>query len=219
MLEPISLPALPYQYDALEPVISAQIMEIHHNKHHQAYVDGYNRSLAQLKQAEANARIQMLLNLLPTLSFNAGGHINHSLFWENLAPEDSVGKVSPELLAMIQSSFGSQAQLEESMKDAGLALQGSGWVWLGYDPNNHTLRIATTANQDTLEASHNLIPLLGIDVWEHAYYLQYKNQRGTYLDEIWRVINWDEVSHRLDRAAGMSSPNKVTTSPINDSES
>lgn len=200
MLEPINLPDLPYSYDALEPVISAQIMELHHKKHHQAYVDGYNRSLKQLKQAEANAQIQLLLNLLPSLSFNAGGHINHVLFWENLAPEGKGGQPSPALLAMVEAIFGSQAQLEEAMKDAGLSIQGSGWVWLGYDPRSHSVNIATTANQDTLEATHQLIPLLGIDVWEHAYYLQYRNQRGTYLDEIWRVIDWTTVNQRLDRA-------------------
>ncbi|KAK3004497.1 hypothetical protein RJ639_018760 [Escallonia herrerae] len=192
-LQTYSLPDLPYDYGALEPAISGEIMQLHHQKHHQAYVTNYNKALEQLDAATAKGDSHTVAKLLSALKFNGGGHINHSIFWKNLAPVKEGGGEPPHgsLGWAIDNHFGSMEVLVQKMNTEGAALQGSGWVWLGVDKELKTLVVQTTENQDPLVSKGaNLVPLLGIDVWEHAYYLQYKNVRPDYLKNIWKVINW-----------------------------
>jgi Fe-Mn family superoxide dismutase len=192
------LPELPYDYNALEPVISAEIMLLHHQKHHQAYVTGFNKALEQLTTASDPRAIVALQS---AINFNGGGHINHSIFWNNLAPPKEGGGEPPEgnLASVIESQFGSLDNLIAKMSASGAGVQGSGWVWLGLIKDSKLLKVETTANQDPL-AAKGLVPLLGIDVWEHAYYLQYKNVRPDYLKNIWKVVNWSDVAKRYDSA-------------------
>ncbi|CAK9863937.1 unnamed protein product [Sphagnum jensenii] len=192
------LPDLPYDYNALEPVISAEIMRLHHQKHHQAYVTGFNKAMEQLN---STSDPQTIVALQSAINFNGGGHVNHAIFWQNLAPPKERGGEPPEgnLASAIESEFGSLDKLIAKMSTTGAGVQGSGWVWLGLIKDMKQLTVETTANQDPL-ASKGLIPLLGIDVWEHAYYLQYKNVRPDYLKNVWKVVNWRDVAKRYDSA-------------------
>lgn len=168
-------------------------MHLHHQKHHQAYITNYNKALEQLDAAISKADSSAIAKLLSALKFNGGGHINHSIFWKNLAPVNAGGGEPPKgsLGGAIGTQFGSVEALVQKMNAEGAALQGSGWVWLGLDKELKRLVVETTANQDPLVTKGaNLAPLLGIDVWEHAYYLQYKNVRPDYLKNIWKVMNW-----------------------------
>ncbi|EPS65963.1 hypothetical protein M569_08815 [Genlisea aurea] len=192
-LKTLSLPSLAYDYAALEPVISAEIMQIHHQKHHQAYITNYNKALEQLDAAIAKGDATTVIKLQSAIKFNGGGHVNHSIFWQNLAPISAGGGVPPQgpLAAAIDNEFGSLEALIQKINAEGAGVQGSGWVWLGVDKDLKHLVVETTANQDLLATKGaSLVPLLGIDVWEHAYYLQYKNLRPEYLKNIWKVINW-----------------------------
>eukprot|EP00271_Cylindrocystis_brebissonii_P011518 TRINITY_DN29360_c0_g1_i1.p1 TRINITY_DN29360_c0_g1~~TRINITY_DN29360_c0_g1_i1.p1 ORF type:complete len:231 (-),score=35.02 TRINITY_DN29360_c0_g1_i1:319-1011(-) len=191
-----TLPELPYAYNALEPHISGQIMEIHHSKHHQAYVTGLNKALESLEEKEGTKDVGGQIALQPALRFNGGGHINHSIFWKNLAPVSEGGGEPPQgaLASAIERDFHSLDAFIKKASAAGAGVQGSGWVWLGATESGH-LVIETTANQDPL-VTKGLTPLLGIDVWEHAYYLQYKNVRPDYLSNIWKVVNWKDVADR-----------------------
>ncbi|EPS65962.1 hypothetical protein M569_08814 [Genlisea aurea] len=192
-LQTFSLPDLPYDYAALEPVISAEIMKLHHQKHHQAYITNYNKALDQLHAAISNGDASAVVKLQSAIKFNGGGHLNHSIFWQNLAPVEEGGGEPPKgsLGWAIDNDFGSLEALIQKINAEGAALQGSGWVWLGLDKELKHLVVETTANQDPLVTKgSSLVPLLGIDVWEHAYYLQYKNVRPDYLKNIWKVINW-----------------------------
>ena len=195
------LPALAYDYGALEPHISAEIMELHHSKHHATYVNNLN--VAEEKYAEAQERgdLTAALALQPALKFNGGGHINHTIFWNNLSP-DGGGEPQGELMEAIKRDFGSFDQMKEKLNAASVGVQGSGWGWLGYCKNRQGLQVVTCANQDPLEATTGLVPLFGIDVWEHAYYLQYKNVRPDYVKSIYNVANWDDVSERYLQAIG-----------------
>ncbi|CAN0923829.1 Superoxide dismutase [Mn], mitochondrial [Linum grandiflorum] len=186
-----SLPDLPYDYGALEPAISGDIMKIHHQKHHQAYVTNYNKALEQLHEATLKGDAGAVVKLQSAIKFNGGGHVNHSIFWKNLAPVREGGGEPPHssLGWAIDSNFGSIEALIQKMNAEGAALQGSGWVWLGLEKDTKKLVVETTANQDPLVTKGaTLIPLLGIDVWEHAYYLQYKNVRPDYLKNIWKTF-------------------------------
>lgn len=189
------LPDLSYDYGALEPTISAEIMEVHHCKHHATYVNNLN--IAEEKLAEANAKsdVSTVIALGPALKFNGGGHLNHSIFWTNLCPGGS-GEPTGELLDAINRDFGSLDAMKTKLSASTIAVQGSGWGWLGYNQDTTRLQIATCANQDPLQATTGLIPLLGIDVWEHAYYLQYKNVRPNYVNAIFDVVNWENVNER-----------------------
>ncbi|KAM9354212.1 superoxide dismutase [Mn], mitochondrial [Pholidichthys leucotaenia] len=193
-----TLPDLAYDYGALEPYISAEIMQLHHNKHHATYVNNLNVTEEKYQEALAKGDVTTQVALQAALRFNGGGHINHTIFWTNLSPNG--GEPQGELLEAINSDFGSLQKLKEKMSAATVAVQGSGWGWLGYEKDSGRLRIATCANQDPLQGTTGLIPLLGIDVWEHAYYLQYKNVRPDYVKAIWNVINWENVSERLQLA-------------------
>lgn len=190
-----TLPELPYEYSALEPVISRDIMTLHHQKHHAAYVTNYNASLEKLQAAVSKNDISAQIEIQPALRFNGGGHINHSIFWQNLTPEST--KPDADLSAALNARFGSLENFKTELSTKAVGVTGSGWGWLGYDKKTKTLQIATCANQDPLQATTGLIPLLGIDVWEHAYYLQYKNVRADYVKAIFDVVNWKDVSKRF----------------------
>lgn len=203
MSQQYQLPQLPYELNALEPVISAEIMSLHYNKHHAAYVTNLNKALEQYAEAEKKNDISAMIALQSAIKFNGGGHVNHSIFWTNLAPKNNGGGKLPEgsLLNAINHCFGSLDKLIEQMTTKSIAIQGSGWAWLGYCPASKRLKICTCDNQDPL-STKGLTPLLGIDVWEHAYYLQYKNVRADYVKAIWNIINWKNVAERFDAASG-----------------
>ncbi|XP_046969613.1 superoxide dismutase [Mn], mitochondrial [Vanessa cardui] len=193
-----TLPELPYEYSALEPVISREIMSLHHSKHHATYVNNLNAAEEKLAQAQSKGDIQTIINLAPALKFNGGGHINHTIFWQNLSPKGS--KPSDVLNKAIEKDFGSWDNMKNQLAAASVGVQGSGWGWLGYNKLMKKLQIATCPNQDPLEATTGIVPLFGIDVWEHAYYLQYKNVRADYVKAIFDVANWQDVSARYEKA-------------------
>jgi superoxide dismutase, Fe-Mn family len=199
---PYEVPPLPYDYNALEPHIDEQTMRVHHDKHHQAYVDNANKALEGTEWADRPVE-QVLgdLEILPedkqaAVRNNAGGHANHTLFWEIMSP-DGGGSPSGSLAAAIDSTFGSLDELKAAVNDAGVKRFGSGWTWLVHDGTG--LAVVSTANQDS-PISNGGTPLLGIDVWEHAYYLKYQNRRPDYLTAWWNVVNWDAVQQRYDAA-------------------
>lgn len=195
------LPPLPYDFNALEPVISAEIMKLHYEKHHQGYVTNLNKALEQYAEAEQKQNIEKMVALGSAIKFNGGGHINHSIFWSNLAPQNKGGGQPPTgaLAEAINKKYGSLDKFIEQFSAKTVAIQGSGWGWLGYHPELNCLTIMTCDNQDPL-VTKNLVPLLGIDVWEHAYYLQYKNVRADYVKEIWKIINWKNIEERYQNA-------------------
>jgi Fe-Mn family superoxide dismutase len=200
---PFTLPKLPYNYDALEPHIDKMTMEIHHSKHHQAYIN-------KLNEAVADKNVDNLENLLTTLTEkdtairnNGGGHYNHSLFWQLLSPTPQTPMGT--LLSLIEKQYGDVSKFKEAFQKAALGVFGSGWAWLIWHKTTG-LQICTTPNQDS-PAMTTLYPqykghtiLLGIDVWEHAYYLKYQNKRVEYLTAIWNVVNWQEMGQRLANA-------------------
>jgi Fe-Mn family superoxide dismutase len=198
---PFSVPDLPYAYDALEPHIDEATMRVHHDKHHQAYVDKANGALEGTEWADRDVE-EVLKNLssLPAdkqgpVRNNAGGHYNHSLFWQMMSP-DGGGEPQGELAAAIDTAFGSFDAFKEEFKNAGIARFGSGWAWLVKDSSG-SLAVVSTPNQDA-PISDGATALLGADVWEHAYYLKYQNKRPEYLDAFWNVVNWDYVSQRFE---------------------
>jgi Fe-Mn family superoxide dismutase len=194
-----TLPDLPYDYNALEPVISSKIMQLHHAKHHAAYVNNLNIALDSLNTSLAANDAASVAALTFAIKFNAGGHTNHSLFWQNLCPPTQDNHPSPDapLHSALVAQFGSFEKFQEALSKMAVGVQGSGWAWLGVDGFGK-LQIAATANQDT---PLGLTPILGIDVWEHAYYLQYANVRPDYVKAIWSVINWADVSDRYMQIA------------------
>ncbi|EEG26382.1 MAG: superoxide dismutase [Corynebacterium matruchotii] len=193
------LPELPYAYDALEPHISAEIMELHHSKHHQNYVNGANAALEKLEAARKDGSIAAVVTALSKdLAFNLGGHTNHSLFWENLGPNGG-GKPTGALAAAIDADFGSFEEFQKHFAAAALGLQGSGWAVLAYDKIGERLVIEQMTDQQG-NLSIDLVPLLLLDMWEHAFYLQYKNVKADYVAAVWNVFNWDEVAARYAAA-------------------
>jgi len=198
---PFTLPDLPYDHAALEPTIDARTMEIHHGKHHQAYVDNANKALEGTDLADKPVE-EVLANLdsLPEdkrapVRNNAGGHANHSLFWEIMSPNGG-GEPAGALADAIEA-FGGLDALKEQVNDAGVKRFGSGWTWVVADGG--ALAVMSTPNQDS-PLSEGKTPILGIDVWEHAYYLNYQNRRPDYLAAWWTVVNWDQVARRYDSA-------------------
>ena len=193
------LPELPYAYDALEPHISAEIMELHHSKHHQNYVNGANAALEKLEAARKDGSIAAVVTALSKdLAFNLGGHTNHSLFWENLSPNGG-GEPTGVLAAAIDEDFGSFEEFQKHFAAAALGLQGSGWAVLAYDKIGERLVIEQMTDQQG-NLSIDLVPLLLLDMWEHAFYLQYKNVKADYVAAVWNVFNWDEVAARYAAA-------------------
>lgn len=195
------LPVLPYDFSALEPVISGEIMELHYTKHHKTYLTNLNQALEKFYQAEQRRDLGAQIALQQAIRFNGGGHINHSIFWTNLAPKNQGGGEPPRgaFATALTAQFHSLDSFIQEFTAKTVAIQGSGWGWLGYNSATKQLQIATCANQDPL-STQALTPLLGIDVWEHAYYLQYKNVRADYLKNIWQVINWHNVAERYEKA-------------------
>lgn len=193
------LPSLPYAFDALEPHIDARTMEIHHGKHHAAYVNNLNAAIEKQPQL-ANKSIEELVrdpmsipeDVRTAVRNNGGGHYNHSLFWQMMSPNKG-GEPQGELANAISSAFGSFASFKETFEKAGMGRFGSGWAWLGVQNGN--LAVISMPNQDA-PLMEGLEPLLGVDVWEHAYYLNYQNRRADYLSNWWNVVNWDEVNRR-----------------------
>ncbi|CAO1619462.1 unnamed protein product [Sympodiomycopsis kandeliae] len=197
------LPKLPYGYDALEPHISAKIMEIHHSKHHQTYVNNLNAAEKAYATAVSNKDIKSQLATQQAIKFNGGGFINHNLYFFGLAPPKEGGGQFPsdgKLSSAINSQYGSLDGLKKKFNAAALALQGSGWIWLGYSEGK--LDIQTTKDQDPL-LTH--VPILALDMWEHAYYLQRENRKAEYVDAIWNVWNWKEAEKRFNEAASKAS--------------
>jgi Fe-Mn family superoxide dismutase len=199
------LPDLPYSYDALEPHIDEQTMRIHHDKHHQAYIDKANAALEGSEWADRPVEnlLGAGLDTLPEdkqtlLRNNAGGHANHSLFWEIMSP-DGGGEPSGDLGAAIEDTFDSFDELKTQINQGGVNRFGSGWTWLVHDGTG--LAVYSTPNQDS-PLMNDDVPLLGIDVWEHAYYLKYQNRRPDYLEAWWNVVNWDAVAERYAAAVG-----------------
>jgi len=197
-----TLPDLPYDYAALEPAISGKIMEIHHQKHHQTYVNSYNTFTEKLLnlQSKSDPSPQDLaeqMAIVPMLKFHGGGHVNHSLFWENLAPKGKGGGEPPTgaLAKAIDEHYGSLDKLKEKVNATLAGIQGSGWAWLVQDISNGSLSVVSMANQDPITAPYR--PILGIDAWEHAYYLQYENRKAEYFNAIWDVINWKTAEKRF----------------------
>ncbi len=199
-----TVPPLPYAYDALQPHIDKATMEFHHDKHHQAYVDKVNAALEGT--ALADAAIEDVLEDLSqvpegkrtAVKNNGGGHYNHSLYWESLSPSGG-GAPGGQLASAIDAAFGSFADFQAKLKEAGVNQFGSGWSWLVHDGSG--LAVVASANQDT-PLSDGKTPLLGVDVWEHAYYLKYQNRRPDYIDAFWNVVAWEKVAERFAIAAG-----------------
>jgi superoxide dismutase, Fe-Mn family len=191
------LPPLPYSYDALEPYIDSQTMTIHHQKHHAAYVDNLNKALDKHPEHKGKTLEELLKNLdkVPedireAVRNNGGGHYNHSFFW-TIMGKNKGGEPKGKLKSDIDKGFGSFDNFKKAFKEAALGRFGSGWVWLVKD-NSGVLKIISTPNQDT-PVMEGIKPVLGLDVWEHAYYLKYQNKRGDYIDAWWNVVNWDQV--------------------------
>jgi superoxide dismutase, Fe-Mn family len=204
MAYPHKLPELGYAYDALEPHIDARTMEIHHTKHHQSYTDKLNAALESKKEFQGYSAEQLLRGLLAlpddiqgAVRNHGGGYHNHALFWETLAP-GGAGKPSGDLASAIDKGFGSFDKFKEKFQNAAAGQFGSGWGWLVVDPFGN-LKVTATANQDSplIEGS---TPILGVDVWEHAYYLNYQNRRPDYLAAFWNVVNWDVVGENYGHA-------------------
>jgi Fe-Mn family superoxide dismutase len=210
-----TLPPLPYAYDALEPHIDKATMEFHHDKHHQAYVDKLNAAIEGNSDLLA-ASIEELLRDISKVSEakrsavknNGGGHYNHTMFWENMSP-DGGGEPSGELARAIDAAFGSFGELKSRMKEAGVNQFGSGWAWLVHDGAD--LAVLATANQDS-PLSFGQVPLLGLDVWEHSYYLKYQNRRPDYIDAWWNVVDLDRVAERFAAAAEQAPPAAASAS-------
>ena len=201
-----TLPDMPYAYDALEPHIDAQTMEIHHSKHHQKYTDGMNGALEKLSPELQEKDIEEILsniNQVPddvkgAINFNGGGYDNHKLFWNSMK-QNGGGEPTGAIADAINDSFGSFAEFKELFSSKTAPIQGSGWGWLVYNPNSGKVEYKAMSNQ-TSPRTEGLVPLLGLDVWEHAYYLKYQNKRPDYIAAWWNVINWDEVNDRFSKA-------------------
>ena len=200
------LPPLPYDYSALEPYIDTQTMQLHHDKHHQTYVTNVNNALQGQDQLASMSVDDLLRNInqVPesirtAVRNNAGGHSNHSMFWNIMKPNGG-GEPTGDLASAIQQTFGSFDAFKTAFNDAGVKRFGSGWAWLVLDSSGK-LQVISTANQDS-PLMDGLHPVMGNDVWEHAYYLKYQNRRPEYLNAWWNVVNWDEVARRYGQARG-----------------
>lgn len=193
-----TLPDLPYDYAALEPHISGKIMQLHHDKHHQAYVTGANTALEQLAEARDSGNLGAVNKLEKDLAFNVGGHVNHTIFWNNLTP-NGAGRPDGELAAAIDEYFGDFEKFQAHFTATAMGVQGSGWAVLAWDSLGQRANIVQLFDQQgNLPAG--TIPLLMLDVWEHAYYLDYLNVRADYVNAFWNIANWADVAKRFDAA-------------------
>lgn len=197
-MAPYVLPDLAYDYAALEPHISARIMELHHSKHHKAYVDGANNALAGLEEARETGNFANVNRLEKDLAFHLGGHINHSIFWTNLAPK-SGGVPEGELAAAIDEFFGSFEKFQAHFTAASMGIQGSGWGVVSWDPVGKQLIIQQLFDQQG-NTAQGTIPVLQLDMWEHAFYLDYQNVKADYVKAFWNIVNWANVAQRFEAA-------------------
>jgi Fe-Mn family superoxide dismutase len=188
------LPELKYDYAALEPNISARIMELHHSKHHQAYVTGANAALDAMAEARETGNFANLPKLQKDLAFNLGGHVNHSIFWENLSPNSS--EPTGDLASAISEFFGSIDKFKSHFSAAALGIQGSGWAYLAWDAMGNRLVIGQLYDQQGNIAMGS-VPLLMLDMWEHAFYLDYQNVKTDYVKAFWNIVNWEDVARRF----------------------
>ena len=204
MAEKFVLPDLPYDFAALEPHISGRIMELHHDKHHNTYVTAANKALESMEEARANGDAAGAAKLSKDLQFNLGGHINHSIFWKNMSP-DGGDKPTGELASAIDDAFGSFDNFQAQFTAVATTIQGSGWAILAYEPIAGNLVIEQMYDQQN-GVPVATIPLLQLDMWEHAFYLDYQNVKPDYVKAWWNVVNWEDVAQRLEKArAGASS--------------
>jgi len=200
-----TLPDLPYAYDALEPYIDEQTMRLHHDKHHQGYVNGLNSAQEALAEARQEGNFDDIRNLERLVAFHGGGHVNHTIFWNNLCPAEESGDPSGDLQKQLEHDFGSFSNFKEQFSAAAGAIEGSGWGMLVWCPvGEHLMTLGVENHQKQLPAGK--IPLLVLDVWEHAYYLKYQNRRGEYVENFWNIINWEDVAQNLDEAKGYNFP-------------
>jgi len=193
-----ALPELTYDYAALEPHISARIMELHHSKHHAAYVAGANTALEQMEEARASNSFGAINKLEKDLAFHLGGHINHSIFWTNLTP-NAADRPSGELATAINEFFGSFDAFKAHFSAASLGIQGSGWGILSWDPVGARLIIQQLFDQQA-NTAQGTVPILQLDMWEHAFYLDYQNVKADYVTAFWNIVNWENVAQRFDAA-------------------
>ena len=198
MAEKFTLPDLPYDYAALEPYISAQIMQLHHDKHHNTYVTGANTALEKMEEARANGDAAGAAKLSKDLQFNLGGHTNHSIFWKNMSP-DGGDKPTGELAAAIDEYFGSFDNFRDQFTAVATTIQGSGWAILAYEPIEGNLVIEQMYDQQN-GVPVATIPLLQLDMWEHAFYLDYQNVKADYVKAFWNIVNWADVAERFEKA-------------------
>ena len=200
MAEKFTLPDLPYDYAALEPHISAQIMQLHHDKHHNTYVTGANTALEKMEEARANGDAAGAAKLSKDLQFNLGGHVNHSIFWKNMSP-DGGDKPTGELAAAIDNFFGSFDAFRDQFTAVATTIQGSGWAILAYEPIAGNLVIEQMYDQQN-GVPVATIPLLQLDMWEHAFSLDYQNVKAVYVKAFWNIVNWADVAERFEKARG-----------------
>ncbi|HET6589721.1 MAG: superoxide dismutase [Candidatus Nitrosocosmicus sp.] len=201
------LPQLPYEFDALEPNIDAKTMEIHYTKHHQTYTNNLNAALEKCSEEVQNMDITDILKNLSTIpadirgaiNFNGGGFDNHRIFWSNLTPNGG-GEATGKVAEAINNTFGNFAAFKDKFTTSTVAIQGSGWGWLVFDPSSNKVDYRAMPNQ-TSPRTEGLVPLLGCDVWEHAYYLKYQNKRPDYVNAWWNLINWKDVNQRFEEAS------------------
>jgi Fe-Mn family superoxide dismutase len=193
-----SLPELPYDYAALEPHYSAEVLELHHDKHHKAYVDGANTALDKLDQARTSDDFGTINQLQKNLAFHLSGHVLHSMFWENLSPNGG-GKPEGDLAAAIDAGFGTFEGLRNQLTESALNVQGSGWGALTWEPLGQRLIVEQVYDHQS-NVGQGAPPLLVLDMWEHAYYLQYKNVKADWVKAFWEIVNWPDVASRFERA-------------------
>ncbi|MGO4888269.1 superoxide dismutase [Anaerobacillus sp. MEB173] len=192
------LPPLPYDYNALEPYINREIMQLHHTEHHQSYVDNLNKAERKMQEAREKNDFELIKHWEREAAFNGAGHYLHTIFWNNMSPRGG-GEPKGSLLAQINKDFGSFNKFKQHFSEAAKKVEAVGWAILVWAPRAHHLEILQAEKHQNL-SQWDVVPLLALDVWEHAYYLQYKNERGLYVDNWWNVVNWDNVSQRFERA-------------------
>ena len=200
----VDLPALPWEIEALEPTLSGYLLDFHYNKHHQTYVNNLNNLTQQFGDAQQKNDIDTMVKLAPAIRFNGGGHVNHTFFWNTLAPKGKGGGDRPdssgEFSKHVHNTWGSFDGLIKDFNARTATIQGSGWGWICWDKEMNSLTYAQTKDQNLITEQPGLVPILNIDMWEHAYYLDYKNAKPDFLNNIWEVVNWEKVEQRFNEA-------------------
>jgi superoxide dismutase, Fe-Mn family len=197
--KPYTLLELGYAYNALEPIYSSELLELHHDKHHAAYIEGANNALANLVEVRANGRYLSINQLQKDLAFNLSGHVLHSIFWRNMSPDGRTGDPKGALAAAIKEAFGGADALREQVSRAATSIQGSGWAALCYEPLAQRLIVEQIYDHQG-NLGNGSVPLLVLDMWEHAYYLQYRNEKAKWVQQFWDLVNWADVGRRFEGA-------------------